>query len=119
MGPPRKDATMKTTLFAVAYSGYLMFGLLQIAASACGLQHLTGLWWLFCWIASFLVGWTPVLGTALGIYGAHVQWDWSLPASFALFLGVPALLLVLLTVSLWSASSDTGEGATLRPSVGE
>ena len=110
---------MKTTLFAVAYSGYLMFGLLQIAATACGLQHLTGLWWLICWFASLLVGWTPVLGTALGIYGAHMEWDWGLPASFALFVGAPALLLVLLTVSLWSASSDSGRVATLRPSIGD
>ena len=95
---------MKATLFAVGYTGYLIFGVFQIAATASGIQHLTGLWWLMCWIGAIVVGWVPIVGTALGIYGAHAHWEWSLPASFALFVGVPVVLFVpLLTVSVCAA----------------
>ena len=55
---------MKTTLVAAAYAGYLMFGLLQIVATASGIQHLTGVWWWLCWFGALLVGWIPLVGTA-------------------------------------------------------
>jgi hypothetical protein len=109
---------VKATLFALGYTGYLIFGLFQIAATANGIEHLTGLtgfWWLLCWVGAFLVGWIPVVGTALGIYGAHGQWEWSLPAAFALFLGVPILLfLPLLTVSVSAAIHRRTEAARAR-----
>jgi len=91
----------------VAYTGYLLFGLFQIAAAATGLQHLTGLWRSVCWCGALLVGWMPLIGTVLGIYGAHVDWQWSLPTACALFFGIPALTLLLLTVSLWPTSADS------------
>jgi hypothetical protein len=98
------EQDVKATLFAAGYTGYLLFGLFQIAATASGIQHLTGLWWLICWVGAILLGWIPLVGTGLGIYGAHAQWEWSLPASFALFVGVPILLfLPLLTVSVSAA----------------
>ncbi len=95
---------MKATLFAVGYTGYLIFGLFQIAAAASGIQHLTRLWSLMCWLGAILIGWIPLVGTALGIYGAHAEWQWSLPVALALFIGVPVLLFVpLLTVSVSAA----------------
>jgi len=95
---------VKATLFAAGYTSYLIFGLFQIAATSSGIEHLTGLWWLLCWLGAILFGWVPVVGTALGIYGAHGQWGWSWPASCALFIGVPVLLfLPLLTVSVSAA----------------
>ncbi len=106
---------MKATLFAAGYTGYLIFGLFQIAAAASGIQHLTGLWWLVCWVGAVLVGWVPVVGTALGIYGAHAGWEWSLPASVALFVGVPVLLfLPLLAVSVAAAIRRRTEAARVR-----
>jgi hypothetical protein len=95
---------VKATLFALGYTGYLIFGLFQIAATASGIEHLSGLWWPLCWFGAILIGWVPVLGTGLGIYGAHAHWEWSLPAAFALFIGVPIMLfLPLLTVSVSAA----------------
>ena len=106
---------MKATLFAAGYTGYLIFGMFQIAATASGLMHLTGLWWLLCWIGAILVGWVPIVGTALGIYGAHAHWEWSLPAAFALFVGVPILLfLPLLTVSVSGAIRRRATAARAR-----
>jgi hypothetical protein len=95
---------VKATLFAAGYTGYLIFGLFQIAATSSGIEHATGLWWLLCWFGAMLLGWVPVVGTALGIYGAHGQWGWSWPAACALFIGAPVLLfLPLLTVSVSAA----------------
>jgi hypothetical protein len=91
-------------LFAAGYTGYLLFGPLQIAATASGIQHLTGLWWLLCWVGAVLVGWVPGVGTALGIYGAHAQWAWGLPVSFALFIGVPVLALLPVLAELVPAA---------------
>ena len=106
---------MKATLFAAGYTGYLMFGLFQIAATASGIEHLTGLWWLLCWLGAILVGWVPVVGTVLGIYGAHSHWEWSLPIACALFVGVPVLLfLPLLTVSVSAAIRRRAEAARTR-----
>ena len=103
---------MKATLFAAGYTGYLIFGLFQIAATSGGIEHLTGLWWLLCWFGAILLGWVPLVGTALGIYGAHGQWGWSWPVACALFIGVPALLfLPLLTVSVSAAIHRRTEAA--------
>jgi hypothetical protein len=56
-----------------------------------------------------------VVGTGLGIYGAHAQWEWSLPMSFALFIGVPSLLFMpLLTVSVSAAIRRRTEAARTR-----
>jgi hypothetical protein len=73
--------------------GYALFGLVQITATASGIQHLTGLWWLVSWFIALFIGWMPVVGTALGVYGAHADWGWSLLPSFALFLGLPVLFI--------------------------
>jgi hypothetical protein len=108
---------MRSTLVAAAYAGYLMFGLLQIVAAASGIQHLTGLWWLLCWLGALLVGWIPVVGTALGVYGAYSGWKWSLPVAIALFVSIPAVMLLLLTVSVRS-SAGTEPEADLGPAVG-
>lgn len=106
---------MKAALFAAGYTGYLLLGLFQIAATASGIQHLTGLWWLLCWVGAILIGWVPVVGTALGIYGAHMQWAWSLPASLVLFVGVPVMLfLPLLAVSVSAAIHRRTSAARAR-----
>ena len=62
---------------------------MKITATASGIQHLTGFWWLVCWFVALLVGWIPLAGTGLGIYGAYADWGWSLSSSILLFVGVP------------------------------
>jgi hypothetical protein len=75
---------VKKTLFAATYALYLIFGLLQIVATADAIQRLTRLTRLTSWLAALVVGWVPLVGTTLGIYGAHADWQWSLRASCAL-----------------------------------
>lgn len=108
---------MKTTLVAAAYAGYLMFGLFQIVAAAIGIQHLSGMWWVVCWFGALLVGWIPLVGTALGAYGAYSAWKWSLPVAIALFVSIPAVMLLLLTVSVRSSAGPVRNTA-LGPAIG-
>ena len=110
---------MKATLFAAGYTGYLIFGLFQIAATSSGIENLTGFWWIVCWFGAILIGWVPMVGTALGIYGAHAQWGWSLPAACALFIGLPVLLfLPLLAVSVSAAIQRRAMAARTPGTIG-
>lgn len=82
---------MKTALGLICYASYLLVGIVQITATASGIQHLTGLWWLISWFIALFVGWTPLLGTSLGIYGAHSDWGWSWTGAIVLFFAMPIL----------------------------
>jgi hypothetical protein len=108
---------MRTMLVAAAYAGYLMFGLFQIVATACGIEHLTGMWWPVCGFGALLVGWIPLVGTACGVYGAVGDWQWSLPFAIALFVSVPAVMLLLLTASIRSSGGAERDTA-LGPPIG-
>lgn len=81
--------SVKITAGIVGGIMYLVVGLVQINASVVGLEHLTEWWHPICWWLSWFIGWMPVIGTALGIYGAHAAWGWSLTSSVLLFLGIP------------------------------
>jgi hypothetical protein len=85
---------MKATFFVIAYGVYLLVGLVQITATASGIQHATGLWWVFSWMIAMFFGWIPLVGTALGIYGAHADWGWGWPAALGLFVAIPLLFFV-------------------------
>jgi hypothetical protein len=86
---------MKLILGAPFVIVYLLLGLVQIAATASGIQHFSDLWRFVSWWIAMFIGWTPLVGTALGIYGAHADWGWSLMASFSLFLGIPLLFVLI------------------------
>jgi hypothetical protein len=83
----------------VAWVAYAIVGLIQITATASGIQHLTGLWWLVCWFIALLIGWMPLLGTGLGIYGAYADWNWSLALSILLFVGVPGFFICVALIA--------------------
>lgn len=78
---------------AVAFVVWAAIGLLQIFATVDGIAEWLGLPMFLCWLAALFLGWMPVVGTALGIYGAYAVWGWSLPAAVGLFLGIPLLFL--------------------------
>lgn len=68
------------------FIGYLLLGLLQIAAFAVGLQVWLGIPTGFGFLIAFFVGPIPLLGTILGMVGAHSAWGLVLVGS------VPSLL---------------------------
>lgn len=81
------------------FLGFLATAAAQVIATADGIEHLLGWNAFFSWTAAMMLGWTPVLGTALGVYGAHVAWHWSWPATLAVFLWPVAVFALLLALS--------------------
>jgi hypothetical protein len=69
------------------YVGYLGLGLLQIAAFAAGLEVWLGIPVGLGFVIAFFIGPIPVVGTVLGMVGAHSAWGWSWLAAFILFFG--------------------------------
>ena len=66
---------------------YLVLGLFQISATIAGIEHWLGIHWFFAGIIAIFVAWTPVIGTVLGMVGAHYAWGWSWLSAFLLFFG--------------------------------
>jgi hypothetical protein len=87
--------SIKHVFLPLAWIVYACVGLVQILATVSGIQHATGFWWLVCWFIGIFIGGIPGLGTALGIYGAHMDWNWSLSAAFILFLGIPGFFFLV------------------------
>lgn len=81
--------------FGLAYAVVALF---QWGAEIAGLRDVLGWPSFFCWIVAALTSWIPVVGTAAGIWGAHAAWEWDWLPSFALFLGVPVLGILLVGV---------------------
>lgn len=71
-----------TALFRVAF---FVVGFVQLIATADGMQWLTHWHWMVCWAIALLLGWSPLIGTALGVYGATHAWDWPWYWAIALF----------------------------------
>lgn len=93
LGKTARSRAMKALGIGLLYTSYLLIGFIQITATASGIQHLTGLWWMVSWFLALVFGWTPVIGTGLGIYGAHKDWGWDLLPAIALFVGLPLFFL--------------------------
>ena len=62
-------------------------GLFQIAATIAGVEYWLGLHWFFAALIALFIAWTPVIGTILGMVGAHYAWGWSWLLAFLLFFG--------------------------------
>jgi hypothetical protein len=87
--------------FAMAMFGiaYAVLGIVGWFAEVDGLNLVLGWPKLVCWIVAFVTAGIPLLGTALGIWGAHAAWGWGWLPSIALFCGGLALCLILVVVA--------------------
>jgi hypothetical protein len=81
----------KGVVVQIALVAYVIVAVVQIIAAANAIQHFTNVSRPVGWVIAIFVGWIPVFGTAIGVYGAHVGWEWSFPASIFLFFGIPVL----------------------------
>jgi len=80
--------------FAIAY---FLIGLIQFFAVWSGVQYGLEIGDIFSFIIAVIVTYIPILGSALGVYGAYNVWDWELWQAFALFFWyVPVFILFLL-----------------------
>lgn len=64
---------------------FVLAGIVQICATFVGIEHYTGFGWFLSGFFTLLTGWVPLVGTILGVYGAHVVWGWGLFSSILLF----------------------------------
>jgi len=79
---------------------YFVVGIVQFFAVWDGAKYFVGaesfIGKAFAFIMSLFVTYIPLLGSALGVYGATNVWDWSLIKSLVLFFWyVPVYLLFL------------------------
>ena len=86
---------MKGTIGCLSGIAWLALGAFQIVAVASGIQFWLGWNILACWIIAFFVGGWPIVGTTLGMVGAHYAWEWSWLSAFMLFWGFAISILTL------------------------
>lgn len=76
---------------------YFVVGLVQLFAISDGIGHMLNWNGFFSMAAAFFVTYIPLLGSALGVYGAMSVWDWSLWQAGTLFFWyVPVFILFAL-----------------------
>jgi len=76
---------MEKIITAIAAPSFFVVGILQIAATIGGLIELTGWPGFVCAALGVMLGWSPLVGTGFGIYGAIEAWDWYWLWATALF----------------------------------
>ena len=81
-----------TALGPVIFVG---LGILQIAATIAGVQIWLGLSTFLAVILAMFFAWMPLVGTAVGMYGAVTAWGWSWAMAGGVFFGPMALGMVI------------------------
>jgi hypothetical protein len=95
------DTALRLGLMAMA-SAYVV-GALQIVAAFAAIRHYADWHWLISGALALTVGWTPVVGSGMAIYGATHAWGWHWLAAAVLFLW-PLLLLPVFMLAKHRAS---------------
>ena len=78
----------------IAFIGFIILGLIQLAAMLNGLNDKLGRF--FGFIVSLILGQIPIVGTILGIRGAIINWHWHILQAIGLFIGAPIVLIFLI-----------------------
>ena len=73
---------------------YFALGIVQVFAIMVGLEVWLGFHWLLAIIIGLILAFIPFLGTAMGIAGAIVGWQWHWIPAVLLFFG-PLVLFIL------------------------
>lgn len=75
---------------------YFAVGIAQWFAVVDGIEYATGAPTFVAFILSAFVNYIPLLGSALGVYGAMNVWDWSIIQAGVLFFWyVPVFVIVM------------------------
>ena len=91
--------------------GYLALGVLQTAAVIGGIKYWLGVVTFFAYILATFVAFIPIVGTALGVVGAHYAWGWSWLISLTLFFGP------LVVIGILAAASGVVESLSSKRSI--
>ena len=79
---------MKAALQLIGYATFFGLGLVQLFAVIDGIKVLLGVGSFLAFVIAAFFSWFPLVGTAAGMYGAVIAWDWSWLEAAALFFGV-------------------------------
>ena len=71
----------------VFYVGYLGIGFVQLFAIMGGFQEWLGIGTFLSFLGAFFITYIPLVGQALGVYGAVSVWEWSWTQALLLFVG--------------------------------
>ena len=82
----------------------MVVGLIQLAAQATGFAVVFHIPIFFGYVIGFFLTWIPLVGTAAGVYGAHVGWGWSWLSAILLF-GWPTALILSIAIAQASLGS--------------
>lgn len=80
---------------AIIPIAYFILGLFQLAAFMSGLEVWLDIHWLLAAIIAVPLSYIPILGTVLGVVGAHSGWGWSWLSALALFFGPMAAIFAI------------------------
>lgn len=76
---------------------YVAIGLVQLFAIRDGIEKYFEIGTLVSFIIAIFLTYIPVIGSSLGVYGAHIVWKWDLAYSVILFFWyVPVAILFLI-----------------------
>lgn len=76
---------------------YFLLGIFQFFALWSGIEVWLGIGSFFAGLMAFCIAGVPIVGTALGMYGAVEAWGWSWVQAGGLFLG-PLLVIVVIAL---------------------
>lgn len=87
----------------------LVIGTVQVFAMIDALVYLVGLPTFLAYPLAFVVGYMPIIGTAAGIVGAALVWNWSWLNAILLFVGPLVLIIIVGLVSELLGLSAPGD----------
>ena len=75
---------------------YVAIGLVQLFAIRDGIEKYFEIGTLISFIIAIFLTYIPLVGSALGVYGAHIVWKWDIVYSVILFFWyVPVVIIFL------------------------
>lgn len=81
---------------------YFVIGIVQLFAISDGVGHALNMGKLVSFILAFFLTYIPLLGSALGVYGAVNAWHWSLLQAAALFFWYVPIVILLSALGAFS-----------------
>jgi hypothetical protein len=80
-------------LWLMQFWGYLLMGLIQMVATYAAVYHLLGT--VAAILFGLFIGWTPIIGSVLSVYGATKVWGWPWYWAILIFFWPNIIVLVL------------------------
>ena len=84
------------------YLGFLVIGFVQLFAIMDGFTYATGFSGFISFLVAIMTTYIPLVGSALGVYGAYNVWNWEILQAVALFFWYVPVFLIYLAIAFFS-----------------